>query len=101
VPRGKLLLDRTLAGQQPVHGPIQLVLVGVGYREFLGERGRVPPAGSGELGVRRQHPRGHHRTNEIALTARPSANEPRKAEPLHGYTKGYDMTVRPRGNRLE
>jgi hypothetical protein len=67
--RGELVLDVILAREQPVHRRVQVVLVGVGDTEVLGQRRGVPPAGGGQLGVRRCDARGHHGQHQVALAA--------------------------------
>ena len=47
---GQLLLDPLLALEQPVHGGIEIVLVGVLDPELLGQGGGVPEPGGGQLG---------------------------------------------------
>lgn len=50
--RGEPLLGRALARKQPVHRCVQVILVGVGDTEVLGQCRGLPPARGRELGVR-------------------------------------------------
>jgi len=99
--RSELLFDCPLTFEQPVHRRVQIVLVGIGDLELFGQGGGVPPAGGGELGMRGDDARGHHRAYQIALAAPTRGHEPLEAESLHGYTHGFDVAMRSRGNRLE
>ncbi len=90
---GELFLDRVLARQQPVHRRIQIVLIGVGHAELLGQRGAVPPARGGQLGVRRHDARGHHGQNPIAFGAGLGADHRGKAQVLHGHRHRLHSTV--------
>jgi hypothetical protein len=64
---GELGLDRLLAWEQPVHGGVEFVLVGVLDAKFLGEGGGVPVAGGGQLGAGEEEPLGDQGQHEIAL----------------------------------
>ena len=101
VARGQLLLDATLMLKKPIHRPIPLVLLACGHREFLRQRRGMPPPRSGELGMRREHARGHHRTHPIAFHAAARGDQLRQPEPLHGHSHGLHVPVRVRGNRFE
>ena len=90
---GELLLDLGLALKQPVHGGVELVLVGVGDIEVFGQCRRVPPAGRRQLGMGRNNPRGHHRQNDVAFATRLGGDQGRKAEPLHGQRDGFDRPL--------
>ena len=98
---GQLLLDRGLAREQPIHRAIQIVLVGLHHRELRRECRAVPPARGGELGMRGEHPRGHHRTDQITLGRGARADQAGKTQPLHGYTNCLHVPVRARGHHLE
>ena len=87
--------------EEPIHRAIQIVLVGVADGELLRERRGMPPARGGELGVWRQHARGHHRTHQIALRRGTRGDQLRKAQAVHGESNGLHVPVRARGNRLE
>jgi hypothetical protein len=69
VARGELLLDGVLAGQQPIHGGIQVVLGGLSHAEVLGQARAVPAPGGGQLGVGLHDARGHHGQHPVAFTA--------------------------------
>ena len=71
VPLRQLALDRVLAGEQPVHGAVELVLAGIGHAEILGQGAAVPPARRRQLGVGRHDAGRDHGHDEVGLAARP------------------------------
>ena len=93
VARRELLLDAALTCEQPVHRRVQIVLVAVHDAKVLGQRRGVPPARGRELGVRGEHPCGHHGAHALPLGLGTCAQKLREAEPLHGYTQSLDVTV--------
>lgn len=66
---GELLLDGVLALEQPVHGGVQVVFIGIDHAEFRGQGGAVPASGGGELGVGVDDPSGDHGQHEVTLAA--------------------------------
>jgi hypothetical protein len=84
---GELLLDRVLARQQPIHGRIQIVLVGIGHTEVFSQGRAVPAPGGGQLGVGLDDARGHHGQHQIALTAGLRSEHRSKAQALHGQRR--------------
>ncbi len=101
VARGELLLDRVLAREQPVHRRVQVVLVRVGHAEVRCQRGGVPPARGGQLRVRRDDARGHHRQHQLALARGLAAQQRREVQALHRQRHGVHMAVRGRADDLE
>ena len=75
MPGGELLLDLSLAFEQPVHRRIQIIFIGAAHAELLGECARMPPAGGGELGMRSEHAGGDECQDAIAFRAWPRADE--------------------------
>ncbi|WP_265683411.1 hypothetical protein [Verminephrobacter aporrectodeae] len=53
------MLDALLALEQPIHGGVPIVLVGIEHAKVLGQGARVPLLRDG-LDVRRDDARGHH-----------------------------------------
>ncbi len=97
----KLLLDARLALKQPIHRRVQFVLRGIGHVEVLGQRRGVPPAGGGQLRVRRHDARGHHRQHQVAFGAVPGGDQGLEAQLAHGYTHALNMAVGARGDCLK
>jgi hypothetical protein len=64
---GQALLDGPLTFQQPIHGGIQLILVGIGHVKLFTQGCVVPAVRGGQLALRLQHPGGDHCHYEIAL----------------------------------
>ena len=80
----ELLLDPALARQQPVHRRVKLILGRVGDPKVLRQRGGVPPAGGGQLGLGRNNPCGDQGADQVAFAARFGGDQRRKAQALHG-----------------
>ena len=96
---GKSFLDARLAGQEPVHGGVEVVLIGIlGQVALLGEGAqtgfRVEGAGGGEFGTREEDAGGNQGHAEIALRARLGAQKTRDAQLAHGGKHGGNVTVR-------
>ncbi len=66
-PGGKLLLNRALVCEQPVHGVAEIVFVGLGHAEVLRQRGAVPLPGGGQLGVGTEDTGGDHGQHPLAI----------------------------------
>ncbi len=94
--RGELFLDPVLALEQPVHGGVELLFIGILDAEGLGQGGVGPPADRGELGVRCQDAGGDHRLDQIALAAGPGGEQSGEAELVHRLGHGLDMTMEAR-----
>ena len=63
-------LDRALALEQPIHRRIEVIFIGRGDAEIVGERAGFPPARHCQLGVWRHDPGGHHAYHKIGFAAR-------------------------------
>ena len=63
----ELLLDAALAFEQPVHGRIEVVFVGVDHVEQDRQRGEVPPAGGSQLAIGFEEASDHHGDDAVAL----------------------------------
>ena len=61
MPLGELLLDPGLTRQQPIHRVVQVIFIGGGHSQFLGQGGRVPEPCRAELRARMDQPLGNHR----------------------------------------
>ncbi len=72
MPRGKATFDGVLAGQRPVHGRIQIVLITTGHPQRLAQRAGggfgAQPARERQLGAGADHLRDQHRGHQIAPT---------------------------------
>jgi hypothetical protein len=101
MPRGQFLLDRILAGQQPVHGRVKIVLVGIGHAEVFSQGRAVPTTGGGQLRGRIDDARGHHGQYQLALATGLGADQHRHAQALQGRTHRLHMAVRTRARDLE
>ena len=101
--RRQLLLDAALAREQPIHGGVELVLVGLRDPEELGQGRGVPPARGRQLRLRAQDAGGDHRHDELARARGPCADQALEAQSLHGGEHGVDVAVQPRapGHDLE
>ena len=64
---GQLLLDLRLALQEPVHGLIEVVLVGAFHPQLLRQAGGVPQPGGGELGAGMDQALEDHGQDQVAL----------------------------------
>ena len=92
----QLLLDGVLTLEEPVHGLVELVLVGVTDAERV-RQGRVrPPTRGGDLGLGLEEARRHHGHDEVALTGRPRAQQAGKVKLPHGRHHRLDVAVRGR-----
>jgi hypothetical protein len=101
VARGELLLDPILAGQQPVHRRVQIVLARVGHAEVLGQRGGVPPARGRQLRMWRDDARGHHRQHQLAFAAGPGGEQRCELQTLQAQRNALNVAVRTRCRDLE
>ena len=63
----QLFLDAGLTREQPVHGVVEVIFVGVAKVEHRGQCGGVPPARSGQLAVRLEDASGHHGHDQVAV----------------------------------
>jgi hypothetical protein len=101
MPRRKLALDDVLALKQPVHGPVEVVLIGPGDVQILGQGAGVPPACRCQLGVRRHDAGRDHGHHQVGLATRPRTEQRGDIEPAHGAQHRLDVAVRARGDDLE
>ena len=93
VPPGQLALDEGLAGREPVHRRIQVVLVHVLHAELLRERG-VPEQGDRlQLRARLYYALGYHRQHDVALRAGLGRHQIPHAEPAHCRADGPDVAA--------
>ena len=90
---GQLSLDAVLALEQPIHGRVQVVLVGVGDSQCRRQRGDVPPARGGQLAVRLEDSSRHHRDDQIPFRRWSRRDELPKAELFHGDQHRLDVSV--------
>ena len=90
---GETALDARLAGEQPVHRLVQVVLVGAAQVELLGQRGGLPPPGGGELRGGVEQPSHDHGQDPVALGRALRGDEPVQAQaPGHGE-QGVDVAM--------
>jgi len=76
VPLGQGRLDFGLLLQEPVHGRIELVLVGIGHAQLASQRVGVEAAYGGQLGGRLQNPADDHRRRQLPLPACSGGDQP-------------------------
>jgi hypothetical protein len=93
VPPGQLVLDAALAPQQPVHGSVGLLVVGVGDAELVGQGGVVPVARGGELRARGEDPLGDEGQRQGAWSRGRGRQERVEAEFGEGGEDGLDVPV--------
>src|ERR1700733_4140145 len=74
VPGRQRILDLLLPGLQVVHRRVQVILIAGAHAEDLAQgagSSLVPqPAGDGQFGVRREHPRDRHRGHQVPVPGR-------------------------------
>ncbi len=94
-----MALDAVLATQEPVHGPVKLVVAGVLDAEFLAQRmGQglaAQGAGGGQLGAGIQDAGQDDRGGEGPLAGGAAVEEPLEAQASGGSEGGGDMAVGP------
>jgi hypothetical protein len=91
---GEPLLDRLLALDEPVHGRVQRILVGVGHTELVGKRGVGPRPRHAELArFRRKNALRDHRDDEGALARGLGIDELLEAQSAHGRQHRIDVAV--------
>ena len=93
---GQGVLDACLAFEQPVHGPIQVVLAGLDDTELLGHGSGVPQARGGELGGRMQEALYDHGQYQVALPAGLGIEQRRELQAPQGVQDDLDVPVRER-----
>jgi hypothetical protein len=105
VPRRERVLDAVLPGGEPVHRAVKVILVTARDSQHLAQRagGGLPaqPAGDGQLGIRRDHLRDHHRGHQVPLPRRHRVDQLLQAQrPRRAQHRG-DMPVRQAPGDLE
>ena len=91
---GEPLLDAALALQQPVHGLVEGILVGVLQAQFGGQGGGVPEAGGGELGGGLQQALGDHGEDTVAMGRGTAVEQSGEAQLAASLEDEFDMAVR-------
>ena len=94
VPPGQFLLDPILTLEQPVHGPVQVVLVGVLQGELGGQGGGVPEPGGGELGGGPQQALNDHGQHQVALARGLGVDQSGELQAADGFEDHLDMAMR-------
>ena len=98
---GEALLDALLARGEPVHGVVELVLVGIEEGELAGDgAGVLPEAGGGELGGGVEQALGDHGEDAVAL-AGGGGGRARRAGAAGGRPRGRVRRVREGGGDLK
>jgi hypothetical protein len=93
---GQAPLNLLLALGEPVQSRIELVLIGAGHVELLGQRRAPQPPGTGQLGARLKQPLRDHRQHQPTLARRRAIHQPRQLEaPKRAQHRG-DMPMRQR-----
>ncbi len=90
---GQPPLDPILALQQPVHGGVELVLVGVLDAEHGPQRGRAPAPRRRQLGAGREEAGGDHPHAEIALPGRRAVEQQVETEAAQRAQHRDDVAV--------
>jgi hypothetical protein len=105
VPGGQRVLDARLAGQQPVHRGVQVVLVAGFQAEQRAQRaGRglgAQPAGGGELGGSVDDRRGDHRGDQVPLPGGDRADQLLHSQRAKGAEHRGHVPVRQAAADLE
>ncbi len=105
VPRREGVLDLVLPGGEPVHRGIQVILITAAQAQHLAQGAGggllAQPAGDGQLGVRRDHLRHHHRGHQVPLPRRHGVDQLLQAQrPRRAEHRG-DVPVRQAAGDLE
>jgi len=98
---GQTFLDSVLARQQPIHGCVQLLLVGVLHREVLAQRAVPPTARGRQLALRVEHPCSDHRRDQTALARGLAVEHCDNPQTHHRGGDRLDRAVGPRADDLE
>src|SRR5271165_2775640 len=94
---GEFFLDAPLSFQQPVHGLIQVVFLGLAHPQLLGQGGAVPVAGGSQFGSGIEQALHDHGQDQVALATRLGGEDGIQPELADGPQEGFDVTV---GKRL-
>ena len=105
MPGGERVLDRFLARPQPVHGRVEVVLVGAAQREHLAERARgrrgPQPTRQGELGGRLDHLGHDHGDHQVTRAGGDSVDELLETQVGKYPQHRGDMAVREAADDVE
>jgi len=93
VTRSELLLNPVLAGKQPVHGGVQVILAGISHAKLSSQRAGVPQACRGQFGGWANDARSHHGSHQVALAAGLGGQQASKAQAFHSQRHGLHMAV--------
>ena len=93
VTAGEASLDAVLALQEPVHGGVEVLFVGVLETKFGGRGGAVPEARGGELGGGMQQALGDHGEHGRALGRGGAVEQGGQAQAAQGLQHEFDMAV--------
>ena len=94
VSSSQFFLDTFLPLEQPIHGGIEIILVGIGHTEAFGQCGGVPPPCRREFAVRFEDACGNHRLDQVALTAWLRSEQFVETKASHRRTTGVDVAVK-------
>lgn len=86
-------LDSGLLFQEPVHGRIEIVIVNSFKAKLTRQRGGLPKADSGELGMRLQNTGRDHGQDLVTLRTRLGVDQFRHFQTAHGFQHGVDVAV--------
>ena len=93
------LLDPLLTFHQPIHGPVEFVLIGIPHPQLfpkgVRQRVRIQAPRSGQLGARPQNPRGNQRHRQVPQARALGRQHPFEATEPHRSQHRSHMTMRP------
>ena len=102
---GQRRFEAFLACHQPVHGLVEVVLAAALQAQTDAQTGGggldVQASRRGQLRLRPQNAGHHHRTDQLALRARPRRQQPIQLQPAEGAQHRRDVAVRQRAGDLE
>ena len=98
---GKFVLDTLLSLEQPIQGRVKFVDIRIAHTQLLGQSGRFPQPGGGQLRTGMQDPLGDHGHHQVALSAGTAGNQGFQPQPAeHGKYRVY-MPVRQRADHAK
>ena len=90
---GQLVFDALFTFQQPVHGLVEVILVGVLHRQLLRKCGRMPLSRRGQLRAWMDQPLRDHPHHQVALAAMLRRNDGVQPKLANRAQDGFDVPV--------
>jgi hypothetical protein len=101
VPLGKFALDPFLSREQPIQGRVQFIDLRSAHAQLLGQRGRLPPPGGGQLRAGMKDPLRDHGHHQVAFSAGTAGNQGFQSQPAeHGQYRTH-VPVRQRADHVK